>query len=400
MTLDLSKLPIIDDHCHAFMPTREVKSFDNCFTLSLIPPKSSNTKNTLLFKIVRRELIKYFGLDTSISDDELINIRNQIYRGNPKEYVTNLFKDVNMESLLVDYGFPVMGNRVDKEELDWFHDTSSSVHVRRIHRVEATYHALFAERVGFEELLDRYISELREEVEEKGTIAFKTVIAYHTGLNIQKVSKAKAAENYEKFLLDQRNKEAEKNVRDYLVLLAFDLCLEYDIPIQMHSGAGDAPMIDVKLSSPLLMHNVISDPHYQGVKIVFVHCAYPFVEEAGYLVNQYPNIYLDLSSMIPFSSIGIAPKLRQIFEMAPFTKVLYGSDGFTIPEISWLGARLIKSELAKVLEELIDQEIIDEDYAYKAASMILSENARGLYNRNWECSMNQENQLIGLKDKK
>lgn len=394
MSLDLSHLPIIDDHCHAFMQSREVKTFDNCFTLSLIPPKSINTKNTLLFKIVRRELTKYFGLDFNISDDELIRVRNEKYRGNPREYVEKLYKDVNMESLLVDYGFPVMGEKVNTEEIDWFHEASSSVIVRRIHRIESTYHALFEEKVGFDELVERYINALREEVEHKGTIAFKTVIAYHTGLNIQKVSKIKAAESYEIFLRDKSNREAEKFIRDYLVLLAFELCLEYDIPIQMHSGAGDAPLIDVKLSSPLLMHNIISDIHYQKVKIIFVHTGYPFVEEAGYLVNQYHNIYLDLSSMIPFSSIGVAAKLRQIFEMAPFNKVLYGSDGFTIPEISWLGARLIKSELAKVLEELIRERIIDEDYAYKVAAMILSENARGLYNRNWEKSMNQKNSKL------
>lgn len=58
--------------------------------------------------------------------------------------------------------------------------------------------------------------------------------------------------------------------------------MEYDIPIQMHSGAGDAPLLDVKLASPLLMHSIVSDPHYQAVKIIFIHTAYPFVEEVGF----------------------------------------------------------------------------------------------------------------------
>lgn len=103
------------------------------------PPKSRDTRNTLLFKIVRKEMIQLLGLDPRVTDDELILQRNQRYQANPKEYVDMLFKDVGLESLLVDYGFPVMGSRLAQDELDWFHQTSSSIPTRRIHRVEATY---------------------------------------------------------------------------------------------------------------------------------------------------------------------------------------------------------------------------------------------------------------------
>ncbi|WP_151737728.1 amidohydrolase family protein [Paenibacillus tengchongensis] len=384
MAIDLSKMPMIDDHCHPFMPTREKKTFDNCFTLSLIPPDSYHTRNTLLFKMVRKEMIDLLGLDPAISDDALIQARNERYAASPKAYVDLLLQDAGMESMLVDYGFPVMGSRLAAEELDWFHEVTSAVPTRRIHRVEATFHPMFEQKLPFGELEDMYLAELRDEVENCGTIAYKTVIAYHTGLGIRPIGRAEAAASYERFLSNPSDRAAEKDIRDYLVLQAFELCMDYDIPIQMHSGAGDAPMIDVKLSSPLLMHEILSDPHYRSLKIIFIHTAYPFVEEAGYLVNQYPSVYLDLSSMIPFSSIGVRPKLRQIFEMAPFTKVLYGSDGFTIPEVSWLGARVIRKELGLLLTDLVGERIIDEAYAYDAASLVLSENARGLYIRNWD----------------
>lgn len=160
------------------------------------PPKSRDTRNTLLFKIVRKEIIQLLGLDPRVTDDELILQRNQRYRANPKEYVDMLFKDVGLESLLVDYGFPVMGSRLAQDELDWFHQTSSSIPTRRIHRVEATYHRLFEEKVPFGELEETYLRELRDEVENRGTIAFKTVIAYHTGLKINKISTSRAAASY------------------------------------------------------------------------------------------------------------------------------------------------------------------------------------------------------------
>ncbi|MEK4306799.1 amidohydrolase family protein [Oceanobacillus oncorhynchi subsp. oncorhynchi] len=386
MKVDLSNMRIIDNHCHPFILSREVKSFDNCFTLSLIPPKSQDTRNTLLFRMIRKELIDHFNLDPSITDDELIQFRNDLYHNNPEKYVNDLFKDSRVESFLVDYGFPVLGDRLAQEELDWFHTKveDAGIKVRRVHRVEATFHPLFEKKVSFEDLETTFIRELRNEVENNHTIAFKTVIAYHTGLNIQEVTREEANAGYKEFLLDANNVKAEKKVRDYLVLQALELCMEYDIPMQMHSGAGDAPLNNLKLSSPILLHDIISNPAYRPAKIIFIHTAYPFVEEASYLANQYHNIYLDLSSMIPFSSIGAYTKLKQIFEMAPFTKVLYGSDGFTIPEVSWLGTKIIKNALEEVLNELIDKGIIDVDYAHKAAEMILSENARNLHHKNWD----------------
>lgn len=65
--------------------------------------------------------------------------------------------------------------------------------------------------------------------------------------------------------------------------------------------------------------------------------------------------------------------------MAPFDKILYGSDGFLIPEIHWLGSRMIRRIMADILAELIDKGLFDFDLAMETASLIFSENSRKLY---------------------
>ena len=65
--------------------------------------------------------------------------------------------------------------------------------------------------------------------------------------------------------------------------------------------------------------------------------------------------------------------------MAPLSKVLYGSDGFSIPEINYTSARLGKQALAQVLNMLVEDGMLGEAEAQDAGAMILASNARELY---------------------
>ena len=82
--------------------------------------------------------------------------------------------------------------------------------------------------------------------------------------------------------------------------------------------------------------------------------------------------------------VSISAKKRQgiaeLLEMAPITKIIYGSDCYHIPEIAWFSAVYFKKCLAKFLSELVSEEVISGDYAKFVATRILSENARELYN--------------------
>jgi len=156
--------------------------------------------------------------------------------------------------------------------------------------------------------------------------------------------------------------------------------IELDVPIQLHTGFGDAPLIDLRDANPLHFFEVISNEELSKAKLVLVHTGYPYVEEAGYLANNYPNVYVELSEMMPFVGLGMKEKVRQLLYMAPVTKILYGSDGYNIPEIFWIAAIWGKRAISEALQELVSSETIDEDYAYKAGSFILSENAIRLYN--------------------
>jgi hypothetical protein len=76
---------------------------------------------------------------------------------------------------------------------------------------------------------------------------------------------------------------AEKPFRDFLVLQTLEAAIRYDISLQLPTGVGDSPIIDLRLSNPLLLFNMLTDKHYGQAKYVMVHSSYPYAAETGFL---------------------------------------------------------------------------------------------------------------------
>lgn len=153
---------------------------------------------------------------------------------------------------------------------------------------------------------------------------------------------------------------------------------ELGVPFQFHTGFGDADL-DLRLANPLHLRPLLEDEASEGAKIVLLHAAYPFVREAGYLVSLYANVYVGLSLAIPFVHYSMASILADLLGIAPWSKVLYGSDGFTIPELYWWGATHGKEAVAAALADIVAFGSLTEEEALEAARAMLHGNARALY---------------------
>jgi predicted TIM-barrel fold metal-dependent hydrolase len=137
--------------------------------------------------------------------------------------------------------------------------------------------------------------------------------------------------------------------------------------------------MDLRISNPSHLYNLLQDERTRKAKIVLTHGGYPYTEEAAFLTSAYPNVYLDFSQTIPFISIGVKNRLQNLLEMAPTTKIMYGSDGFNIPEIHWFSAVHTEMALKSLLAELKDQGICTEEEGLRIAQDFLADNAKRLY---------------------
>jgi len=385
--LEIFDFPVIDDHCHAFLPEKEDEAFDQLFNLSTLSIPKIHTENMILYRKVVRELAGV--LHCPFDFDKVLSKRKEMYTSNPNKYIRKLFDDAVIDTLIVDTGYPTKEFTGYSVPLGEFKDLVGCK-VEALYRLEPLIFNLFEDSLSFDDILERYLESINDAIKKDNYIGLKSVIAYGYGLNIKKEDEEDVKKVYDEL---KKNKilnkplpekkageiKKERKLRNFLIWKGIEKSIELDVPFQIHTGVGDSPWIDVRNSNPLHLFDVISDEELRKAKIIIVHAGYPFVEETGFLVNNYPNVYVDLSEMIPFIGTGIKNKILDLLEMAPTTKILYGSDGYNVPELFWISALMGKKAISEALSELVKSKAIDEDYAYKTAEMILSKNSRRLY---------------------
>lgn len=376
MRFHFDELPVIDNHCHPFPTGRVPKVIENTWTISLNPLTPQEIRAGAYFQMSTAEMCRYHGV-TDV--DKMLLLREELYRRDPRAYTQKLWADANIQMLLADIGSPVTNKRLTPEELAEFAALNDSIEVRYINRIERVTDDLLPLGLSFSEFERRFLADTRRMAAEQHLIALKSIIAYRTGLEVLPAPRAEVERQYEAYLRDNADKRAEKYIRDYVFLLSGELCRELNIPLQIHTGAGDSPLSDLRLNNPLLLYDALNDPRMRNVSVMLVHAGNPNTEYAAYLAAHYPNVYLDVSSMCPYFAHTVEDKLRAILGFAPFNKVMYGSDGGGIPDHHWFSAKYFKRALARVMDRFVEDGILGVSFAEEAARWILSENASAFY---------------------
>lgn len=388
--LDLSNQAVIDAHCHPFSETTNYLTTSQLLSLlSIGGPQYSLTidsnsqlfhpQNLLLYRIFLKKLAHF--LDCSPKLEDVLAARNQKSEAF-KSYLDELFADARLQLLLMEDGYTEVTTthpipRVNFEELERF----IPLPIARIKRIEPLIQVTLDESENFEDFINTYTLALDMAVKNQNGVAFKSIMAYRTGLSIQVRDETDAKEEYHWY--KENGKRAwfgpgVKKLREYLVYLSIKKSAELNIPFQIHTGIGDTDII-LDRCNPIYLFNLLKEEELHQTTIILVHSGYPYTAEAAYLTNAFPNVYMDLSLMFPFAYTGAATRLLEILELAPVSKIIYGSDGFSIPELHWLSCKLSKEVLGRVLAQLVAQEALDEEEAYDSASMIFVENAQRVY---------------------
>ena len=104
------------------------------------------------------------------------------------------------------------------------------------------------------------------------------------------------------------------------------------------------------------------------------------MREAGFLAAVYPQVYVDFGLAVPLLSVaGMRSAVGGLLELAPASKVLFGTDAHLIPELYYLGAKWGREVLGQVLEEAIGNGDLTAVEADAFAKAILRDNARQVY---------------------
>lgn len=417
--IDLSNHRVIDAHCHPFEESSKVMREDELAfiadqlsgfsnTAFLVPPEildqyrraqlvekkkldekygisaceadlRLHAQNIVLYKTIMHDLSRFLNCPPNLTD--ILQARNR-RSANYRDYLRQIFDDARIDVLNVDDGYSELAVRHAIPTIDLEHfQTYVPARVARTTRVEPLFQKTLDASSRFDEMESDFISSLEDAVKRRGAVALKSVIAYRSGLCVRKTRVEEAKKDFKKYKSKRsrsasRDRPVLKNLRNYLIWNAVRKSIDLNVPFQFHTGVGD---VDILLGecNPTCLWDLLVDEELRRARVVLVHAGYPYVSEAAFLAGILPNVYLDLSILVPMAGVNPA-RIAEVLELAPVTKVMYASD-HALPETYWLSAKVAKKMLGDALGKIVDAELLDEDEAYQAAELVLSGNAKRLF---------------------
>src|SRR5437763_6763685 len=195
--IDLSDIPVVDNHVHPWRESTRYQTIDElsghpAFSDELITsvrqpflPADELAPDLRLFRetnlgsrYLLRELARF--LDVEEEWKSVADARNATAANDYRTWTERLFKDVAIDALMVDEGGATPRIRLDE----------LSKHVparlRRVARADNFIRDLLPQEFSWSQFVERFQQELDGAIAE-GAIAFKSVIAYRTGLDVQPV---------------------------------------------------------------------------------------------------------------------------------------------------------------------------------------------------------------------
>jgi predicted TIM-barrel fold metal-dependent hydrolase len=375
-TIDFTQVPVIDNHCHGIMQDQtfnNLAGWRQAFTESTDPGMArDHVASTAFYRRLIRTLADFLGCEPV---EEAVFAARTGRDG--RELTGTLFRAANVDTLLLDTGFPPPEEVLPVPELGDLGGCRSEPMLR----LEILMERLLAEHDSLEEVKEALVAEL-DDVRGRGYVALKSIAAYRTGLDIREWSREEAEVAFQEYRLAAGEGPARlvhKPLLDTLLHVAFVQAARQEVPVQFHVGYGDADT-DLLLGNPLYLRPVLQRPDYRGMPVVLLHECYPYTRQGGYLAAVYQNVYLDLSYGIPLLGYGeMLSFTRQALGVAPSSKLMYSSDGIGVPELHWISAIDGRRVIGEALGELVSRGELDLAAAEAAGEDVLRANATRLY---------------------
>eukprot|EP00249_Psilotum_nudum_P023188 c28779_g1_i1 orf=272-2839(-) len=392
-------LPLLDSHAHNIVPIDSSFPFLRCFS-EAENEAMKDVPFTLSFKRSIRDIASLYGCEASLQSIEAHRKAIGI-----NEICCECFDASNISTVLIDDGI-VFDKMFD---LEWHRKYIPAVH--RVLRIETVAEAILEQGPPggitwtLDSFAERFIAALKSL--SNNVVAFKSIAAYRSGLQIDPSISNQAAEeglrqNLQCISADGRLRIHNKSVIDFIFTHALEVATMNNIPMQIHTGFGDKDL-DLRLANPLHLHSILEDKRFLNCHLVLLHAAYPYSKEASYLASVYPQVYLDFGLAVPKLSVrGMHSAVRELLELAPLNKVMFSTDGYAFPETYFLGAKWARKVVFDVLCEACSDGDLSFEESLQAADCIFERNAATLYNirqlrRSPDCEARKANGTFNCK---
>jgi uncharacterized protein len=374
---DLTHIPIVDNHCHPILRDQTIASVTDWRRLFSEAENFSTRERQVPYTVFYRRLIRAMARfhDCDATEEAVLAARQA---GDRSELLKRLGAEANLDSLVIDTGFPQGDHVMPNGDLS---DAFRCGYVELL-RLELLFQELVKTQPTLDGAREALAFDLRD-LRASGFRGVKSIAGYRTGLEVATWTRDEAQKAFAEARAEvaRRGKVrlGYKPVLDTLLRDALALAASQNLPAQFHIGYGD-PDVDLRHANPLHLRALIADPVFAGARFVLLHSCWPFFREGAFLATVYPNVFLDLSYAIPFFGfLEYVSATSAAIAVAPWSKILFSSDAGYVPELYWMGA----TDGRRAMGQALDRFVLDGDLtageALQAAQRILHDNAAELY---------------------
>ena len=370
------QLPLIDHHCHGIvLDDLDRAGFEALISESYAPPPAGTSQfQKPVGLMIRRFCAPLLDLDPWAPADAYLARRLEL---GAAEVNRRLMRACGLERLLID-----TGHRADAiADVPAMAD-AAAVPAHEVVRLEALAEEVARSGVdagGYRAAFDDALQN-----RAAGAVGLKSIVAYRTSFAIEQTrpSDAELMSALDDWLAEiaetGKARLADATIIRHGLFVGADYCRQHGrLPLQLHVGFGD-PDIVMHACDPSHFTDFFKALESWGVPVTLLHC-YPFHREAGWLTEIFQNVYFDVGAILNYTGPSSARILAEALEMAPFTKQLYSSDAFGLPELYYLGAVLFRRAIHQVLDRWIADDLCNVSDAEQIIRLIGSENARRIY---------------------
>src|SRR6185437_12770793 len=169
-----------------------------------------------------------------------------------------------------------------------------------------------------EEYLAKVVTPTLERQHEQGAVAEKFEVAYLRSFGFADTPYDESARIYAKWAQGGDPDPREyTTLQDFLFRYIAQECGRLGMAVHLHTMSGGGGYFDIAGANPLRLEPLFNDAALRNTRFVMLHGGWPFVREAGALLQK-PNVYLDISQQaLTFPPRTLAVWLREWLETFP-----------------------------------------------------------------------------------
>ncbi len=365
------------DLISAGMPPEDVRILNSVFSddwpprrkWQLTAPYYELTRNTTYMRVLRTSVHDLYNIN-DLSQDTVDELSSKINAANHPGRIREVFNLANIDVAMNQWWDHPITSRKPYPDIFIYDMTDGFSSMKKLDALKEDSQMDVSCLEDYLGLIDFYFEKYAQV-----SGAFKISRAYDRPIFFDEVEKSEAARIMDRFL-ENKTGDTPNGLRpleDYIVHYLINRCIEYRLPIKVHTGLQEGNSGDITHSRASLLINLFQK--YPDARFDIYHASWPYADELTAICKTWPNVWIDFCWLWAISPGAASRHLAEMLDTIPANKIHGFGGDYIFPEGVYGQSIVARNEISRVLSEKVENGIFSEDYAIETATRLLRTNA-------------------------